>query len=34
MSSDKKINYIELPGGRRFQFLDPNGNELAVWSDK
>ncbi|WP_100615291.1 VOC family protein [Confluentibacter citreus] len=21
-------------GGRRFQFLDPAGNELAVWSDK
>lgn len=24
---------IEFPGGRRFQFRDPNGNELAVWSD-
>ncbi|WP_316812261.1 VOC family protein [Pedobacter heparinus] len=23
-----------FPGGRRFQFLDPAGNELAVWSDK
>lgn len=22
-----------FPGGRRFQFLDPSGNELAVWSD-
>ena len=22
----------EFPGGRRFHFLDPNGNELAVWS--
>ena len=21
-----------FPGGRRFQFLDPSGNELAVWS--
>jgi uncharacterized protein len=21
-----------FPGGRRFQFLDPDGNELAVWS--
>lgn len=20
-----------FPGGRRFQFLDPSGNELAVW---
>jgi predicted enzyme related to lactoylglutathione lyase len=19
--------------GRRFQFLDPNGNEIAIWSD-
>jgi uncharacterized protein len=25
---------FSFPGGRRFQFLDPNGNELAVWSDK
>jgi predicted enzyme related to lactoylglutathione lyase len=22
-----------FPGGRRFYFLDPNGNELAVWSE-
>lgn len=22
-----------FPGGRRFHFLDPHGNELAVWSD-
>ena len=25
---------FDFPGGRRFQFKDPNGNELAVWSDK
>jgi predicted enzyme related to lactoylglutathione lyase len=25
---------FSLPGGRRFQFDDPNGNELAVWSDR
>jgi uncharacterized protein len=25
---------FEFPGGRRFHFVDPNGNELAVWSDK
>lgn len=25
---------FEFPGGRRFHFLDPNGNEFAVWSDK
>jgi uncharacterized protein len=23
-----------FPGGRRFHFTDPDGNELAVWSDK
>ncbi len=23
----------EFPGGRRFHFADPSGNELAVWSD-
>ena len=22
-----------FPGGRRFHFLDPSGNELAVWSE-
>ncbi len=22
-----------FPGGRRFHFYDPNGNEYAVWSD-
>jgi hypothetical protein len=25
---------FEFPGGRRFHFLDPCGNELGVWSDK
>ena len=25
---------FEFPGGRRFQFADPDGSELAVWSDK
>ncbi|MAP93572.1 MAG: glyoxalase family protein [Ponticaulis sp.] len=23
-----------FPGGRRFHFEDPSGNELAVWSEK
>lgn len=23
---------FSFPGGRRFHFIDPNGNELAVWS--
>jgi uncharacterized protein len=25
---------FSFPGGRRFQFSDPDGNELAVWSDQ
>lgn len=25
---------FSFPGGRRFHFTDPAGNELAVWSDK
>lgn len=25
---------FSFPGGMRFHFLDPSGNELAVWSDK
>lgn len=25
---------FSFPGGRRFQFLDPHGNELGVWTDK
>ncbi len=24
---------FEFPGGRRFHFNDPSGNELAVWSE-
>ena len=28
------IPIFEFPGGKRFHFLDPSGNELAVWSDK
>jgi len=28
------INPIfSFPGGRRFHFCDPNGNEYAIWSD-
>jgi predicted enzyme related to lactoylglutathione lyase len=23
-----------FPGGRRFEYVDPAGNQLAVWSDK
>ena len=25
---------FSFPGGSRFHFVDPSGNELAVWSDK
>jgi len=25
---------FSFPGGRRFLFADPAGNELAIWSDK
>ena len=24
---------FSFPGGKRFHFLDPSGNELAIWSD-
>ncbi|MBF6453104.1 VOC family protein [Nocardia cyriacigeorgica] len=24
----------EFPGGRRFHFTDPSGNELGVWAEK
>ncbi|MET8118799.1 VOC family protein [Micromonospora sp. NPDC005189] len=24
----------EFPGGRRFQFTDPSGNELGVWAER
>ena len=43
VASQKKIKDAEgkivkdifaFPGGRRFHFMDPNGNELAVWSDQ
>ncbi|MBA8877059.1 VOC family protein [Phyllobacterium myrsinacearum] len=31
----KIVNPIfDFPGGRRFHFTDPDGYELAVWSDK
>jgi predicted enzyme related to lactoylglutathione lyase len=27
------MDIFSFPGGRRFHFLDPSGNELAVWSE-
>jgi predicted enzyme related to lactoylglutathione lyase len=24
---------FSFPGGRRFHFIDPSGNELAIWSE-
>ncbi|MBL4870558.1 MAG: VOC family protein, partial [Robiginitomaculum sp.] len=31
--ADITLPIFSFPGGRRFQFTDPSGNELAVWSD-
>ena len=28
------VPIFSFPGGRRFQFLDPFGNELGVWTDQ
>ena len=25
---------VSFPGGRRFEYIDPAGNRLGVWSDK
>src|SRR5690606_29488 len=30
----KVFNEHSFPGGRRFHFTDPGGNEIAVWSEK
>lgn len=27
------IDTFSFPGGKRFQFIDPSGNELAIWSE-
>jgi hypothetical protein len=27
------VPIFEFPGGRRFHFRDPTGNELAVWAE-
>ena len=26
------LDIFSFPGGRRFEFLDPSGNRLAIWS--
>ena len=26
------LDVFSFPGGRRFEFLDPSGNRLAIWS--
>ncbi|RNC92468.1 MAG: VOC family protein [Allomuricauda sp.] len=28
------LDIFSFPGGRRFHFLDPSGNELAIWSEE
>jgi predicted enzyme related to lactoylglutathione lyase len=27
------VDIFSFPGGERFQFIDPSGNELAVWKE-
>ena len=27
------VDIFSFPGGRRFHFLDPSGNELAIWTE-
>ena len=27
------MDIFSFPGGRRFHYIDPSGNELGVWSD-
>ena len=27
------VDILSFPGGERFQFLDPSGNELSVWRE-
>jgi len=36
IQADGKVTHdiTAFPGGRRFAFTDPAGNQLAVWSDK
>jgi hypothetical protein len=35
-SNGAQINkpIFSFPGGRRFHFIEPSGNEFAVWTDK
>jgi len=28
------VDTFSFPGGQRFQFTDPSGNELAVWTEE
>jgi predicted enzyme related to lactoylglutathione lyase len=30
----KVFNEHSFPGGRRFHFVEPGGNELAIWSER
>ena len=34
LGAEITVDIFSFPGGHRFQFKDPAGNELAVWSDK
>lgn len=33
LGGEISVDIFSFPGGSRFQFLDPSGNELAVWCE-
>ncbi|WCO02944.1 VOC family protein [Psychroserpens ponticola] len=33
LGGEISVDIFSFPGGKRFQFLDPSGNELAVWCE-
>lgn len=33
MGATISVDIFSFPGGRRFHFLDPAGNELAIWTE-
>ena len=33
LGGEISVDIFSFPGGKRFQFLDPSGNELAIWCE-
>lgn len=33
LGGEISVDIFSFPGGKRFQFLDPSGNELSVWCE-